>query len=67
MFTPGEVVIYIPENKEYDFAYYSASKGKAIIYETGCCNMQDSYCVDIDKLVRTSEDATQTDIAGEQC
>ena len=50
MFQSGDLVLYIPENKIYDFGYYSQTKGKAVIYERGCCNMQDSYAVDIVKL-----------------
>jgi len=29
----------------FDFAYYSATEGKVILYEEGCRNMQDSFCV----------------------
>ena len=29
----------------YDFGYYSQSEGKVILYEEGCRNMQDSFCV----------------------
>jgi len=47
MFKHGEPVVYIPENKVYDFAYYSKSEGKAVIYERGERNMQDSYAVNI--------------------
>ena len=36
--------------REYDFGYYSATEGKAVLYEVGCRNMQDSICVDIDKI-----------------
>jgi hypothetical protein len=45
----GQKVIYIPENKVYDFGYVGGT-GKAIIYEEGEQNMQDSFAVDIEKL-----------------
>ena len=44
-FRYGEKVIFIPENKIYDFGYMRATK-KAIIYTEGNRNMQDSYAVD---------------------
>ena len=46
-FVKGDKVIYIPENKVYDFGYMSAVKGKAIIYQEGESNMQDSFAVDL--------------------
>lgn len=49
-----EKVIYIPEGKVYDFAYYSASEGRCIIYEEGCCNMQDGCAVSLDNIRRLS-------------
>jgi hypothetical protein len=48
-FQRGDKVIYIPENKIYDFAYIGG-EGHAIIYEEGCCNMQDASAVDLDKI-----------------
>ena len=48
-FEYGEKVIYLPENKIYDFGYIG-STGKAIIYNEGEHNMQDSYAVDMDKI-----------------
>ncbi len=53
-FEQGEKVIFIPENKVYDFGYIGAT-GKAIIYEEGESNMQDSYAVDLKKLKRKDE------------
>ena len=49
-FKSGQKVIYLPENKTYDFGYYSQTKGKCIIYIEGERNMQDSYCVKISDL-----------------
>lgn len=40
----GSKVIFIPENKVYDFGYWSQT-GKAIIYNEGERNMQDSFAV----------------------
>ena len=48
-FIAGQKVIFIPENKMYDFGYIGQT-GKAIIYEQGECNMQDSYSVDLSNL-----------------
>lgn len=53
MFTEGEKVIYLPENKVYDFGYVGGT-GKAIIYEEGERNSQDSFAVDIDKLIKAN-------------
>lgn len=50
----GEKVIYIPEGKVYDFGYIGRT-GKAIIYEEGECNMQDSYAVDIGLLEKLNK------------
>jgi len=47
MYKPGEKVIFIPENKVYDFGYYSATKGKCILYKPGERNMQDSIAVNL--------------------
>jgi len=44
----GQKVIFIPENKVYDFGYFT--KRGAVIYEEGECNMQDSYAVSLDDL-----------------
>lgn len=49
-FYPGQKVIYIPEDKVYDFGYISQT-GKAVIYEEGECNAQDSYAVDPASLI----------------
>lgn len=49
-YTPGEKVIW--QNKVFDFGYYSQSKGKVVIYEEGCKNMQDSYAVPIKDIER---------------
>lgn len=48
-FVSGQKVIYIPEGKVYDFGYLGQT-GKAIIYEEGECNMQDSSAVDPEDL-----------------
>lgn len=53
-FNRGDKVIFIPENKVYDFAYMGRT-GKAIIYEEGESNMQDSCAVDLDKLRPANE------------
>jgi len=49
-FESGDKVVFLPENKVYDFGYYSASPGFAVIYEEGERNMQDSYAVKLEKL-----------------
>lgn len=54
-FWPGDKVMYLPEQKLYDFGYYSQEKGVIVIYEEGCRNMQDSYAVDEDKLLRINK------------
>ena len=46
-FQRGEKLIFIPENEIYDFGYYGQT-GKAIIYNEGECNMQDSCAVDVE-------------------
>lgn len=55
----GQKVYWLNEKtgqKElYDFGYYSAVDGKAIIYEEGESNMQDSYVVEIVNLSPASE------------
>ena len=43
-YTPGDKVIYIPEDKIYDFGYY-VGDDRVVIYEIGERNMQDSYSV----------------------
>jgi hypothetical protein len=48
-FKRGDKVIYLPEDKVYDFGYIG-KEGNAIIYKEGCANMQDSYAVDLDKI-----------------
>lgn len=50
-FGRGEKVLFVPENKVYDFGYIGQT-GKAIIYEEGEMNMQDSHAVDIKDLRR---------------
>ena len=52
-FKSGEKVIFLPEGKVYDFGYIGKT-GKAIIYEEGERNMQDSYAVDINKLMKST-------------
>lgn len=48
-FVSGDKVLFVPENKVYDFGYL-CSTGKAIIYEQGENNMQDSMAVDLKNL-----------------
>jgi len=48
-FKSGEKVLFVPENKVYDFGYIGQT-GKAIIYEEGEYNMQDSSAVDVSNL-----------------
>ena len=48
-FICGEKVIFIPEDKTYDFGYIGRT-GKAVIYEEGERNMQDSFAVDLGLL-----------------
>ena len=50
MFRSGQKVIYLPENKVYDFGYYSAVEGHCVIYEEGERNMQDSYAVKLSTI-----------------
>jgi len=50
-FVPGEKVVYLPDGRTYDFGYMGQT-GKAVIYEVGECNMQDSSAVDPAKLER---------------
>ncbi len=49
-FLSGQKVKWLGHPKVYDFGYYSQVDGKAVIYEEGECNMQDSYAVDIADL-----------------
>jgi hypothetical protein len=49
-FTSGDKVVFIPEGKTYDFGYYCRSPGRAVIYEEGARNMQDSYSVPLGSL-----------------
>lgn len=46
-FCQGNKVVY--EGKTYDFGYMGQT-GRAIIYEEGECNMQDSIAVEPEKL-----------------
>lgn len=39
----------------YDFGYYSQTEGKVILYEEGCKNMQDSFCVFEDYVITEKE------------
>ena len=48
-FSEGEKVIFIPDGKVYDFGYMGQT-GKAIIYEEGERNMQDSFAVKVSDL-----------------
>lgn len=53
-FEEGEKVVLTPENKTYDFGYMGEA-GKAIIYEEGERNMQDSIAVDPGLLKKLAE------------
>lgn len=53
-FVSGDKVIFMPENKIYDFGYIGRT-GKAVIYEEGERNMQDSYAVNIKDLRRVKK------------
>ncbi|MBI1968458.1 hypothetical protein HYS49_00965, partial [Candidatus Woesearchaeota archaeon] len=57
-FESGEKVLYLPENKVYDFGYIGQT-GLAIIYEEGERNMQDSCAVDVRQLRKVSEDDSE--------
>jgi len=50
-FVSGEKVVFLPDGRTYDFGYIGQT-GKAVIYEEGECNMQDSIAVDLEKLER---------------
>lgn len=39
----------------YDFGYYSGIKGTVILYEEGCRNMQDSFAVSEDYIIKEEE------------
>ena len=49
IFERGQRVVFIPENKVYDYGYLGAT-GMAIIYIQGARNMQDSFAVDFKNL-----------------
>jgi hypothetical protein len=53
-FVRGEKVVFLPDGRTYGFGYMGQT-GKAIIYEEGECNMQDSYAVDPSQLERLVE------------
>ena len=54
VFVPGQKVHWLNKRTGqkivYDFGYYSQVEGKAVIYEEGECNMQDSYAVEVADL-----------------
>ncbi len=50
-FARGDKVLYLPDRRVYDFGYLGQT-GRAVIYEQGECNMQDSFAVDLSKLVK---------------
>lgn len=60
MFKPGQKVIFIPEDKVYDFGYYSAVNSRAVIYEEGERNMQDSCSVYINTLKAVTKSKSQS-------
>lgn len=53
-FIPGQKVDWLNrktgKKEVYDFGYYSQVENKAVIYEEGEMNMQDSYAVDLADL-----------------
>lgn len=49
-FEEGEKVVFIPTSEIYDFGYMSEMVGKAIIYEEGARNIQDSCVVELNQL-----------------
>ncbi len=51
IFESGDKVVFIPEKKVYDFGYMGMT-GKAIIYKEGERNMQDSYAVELNQLMK---------------
>ena len=53
-FKYGEKVIFIPENKIYDFGYISKTRD-AVIYVEGERNMQDSIAVNTGLLKKVNE------------
>jgi len=54
MFQYLDKVIYVPENKVYDFGYISET-GRAVIYEEGDTNMEDSIAVNVHDLIKTDK------------
>jgi len=53
-FVSGEKVLFVPDKKIYDFGYIGQT-GKAVIYEEGARNMQDSIAVDLGLLKKVEE------------
>ena len=53
-FFRGDKVLFVPESRLYDFGYISQT-GHAVIYEEGECNMQDSYAVDLENLIKINK------------
>lgn len=50
-FKPGDKVLFNRDKRIYDFGYIGAT-GKAIIYEEGERNMQDSSAVELNELTK---------------
>jgi hypothetical protein len=48
-FESQDKVIFMPTNKVYDFGYITEG-GKAVIYEEGTMNIQDSCVVELNQL-----------------
>ena len=42
-------VVHIPTKKIYDFGYIGAT-GRAVVYDEGACNMQDSHAFSFDDI-----------------
>ncbi len=53
-FNEGEKVVLTSEGRTYDFGYMGQT-GKAVIYEEGERNMQDSIAVDLGLLRKLEE------------
>ena len=50
-FSSGDKVFFVLDKKLYDFGYYG-SKGHGVIYKEGECNMQDSYAVKLEDIIK---------------
>lgn len=55
VYKDGEKVVFIPENKVYDFGYYSNMPGWCVLYKEGERNMQDSTAVGLKDIKKVKE------------